>query len=556
MLGTLRVKNLAVVENARVEFAPGLNVITGETGAGKSLLVGALQLLLGDRADRKIVRTGEEACGAEALLTLGSTGEVDAILGRFGVGPCENGQLIVRRIVKASGSSQNFVNDTSVTLQVLKELGERLFDLHGPHDHQSLLAPAFQIEVLDACGNLDRERDSYRGIFDRLEEMKARRQALEGGGEDVAGQIDLLSHRIREIEEAAPIEGEEEQIEREHRVISNAQRILELGEMVTTGLTEGETSAFDRVAAAQRQLEELARLMPDAEVWRAEAKTIAVQITELGRAIGFAIERVEGDPTRLEWLEQRMGVYQKLKRKHGGTVDDVLRVLEESRLRLRDLQSRGERIAALTREMEEVRAELLKAGELLGRKRRAVAGKLAEAVTSELRALGFPKGAFDVALRDVEPRADGMDEVEFGFAPNAGESMRPLREIASSGEISRVMLATKAVLSAHDRIPILIFDEIDANLGGEMGHAVGAKLAELARHHQVICITHLPQVAAFGTTHFAVQKVVRDGRTYAEVLRLDADARAGEIARMLGGPATTRVTLQHARELLDHARAN
>jgi DNA repair protein RecN (Recombination protein N) len=554
MLGTLRVKNLAVVENARVEFEPGLNVITGETGAGKSLLVGALQLLLGDRADRKMIRTGEDTCGAEAVLGLDDPADVDAILGRYGLGPCDGRQLIVRRILKASGSSQNLVNDAPVTLQVLKDVGQRLFDLHGPHDHQSLLSPAFQADVLDAYGGLEAERKAYAEAFARVEDLKARRLELEGAAEDIEAQMDLLAHRVREIEEAAPVEGEEERLAREHLVVAHAQRILELGRGISTALAEGEATAFDLVAGAQRQLEELAKLLPDAEAWRAEARSIAVQIDELSRAVTSSVERVEADPARLEWLEQRLAVYQRIRRKYAATVEGVLAVLEQSRQRLQDLRSRGERLAAVDREAEAARAELLKAGEVLSRKRRPAAGRLAEAVTAELRALGFPKGAFDVGLGDAEPRTDGMDAVEFGFAPNAGEAMRPLRDIASSGEISRVMLATKAVLSAHDRIPVLIFDEIDANLGGEMGHAVGRKLAWLARRHQVICITHLPQVAAFGSAHFAVRKCVREGRTFAEVVRLDAEGRVEEIARMLGGRDATRVTLQHARELLERAR--
>ncbi len=551
MLQTLRVKNLALVENVRVDFQPGLNVITGETGAGKSILIGALGLLLGERADRKIIRTGEDTCGAEAQFHLVNTRALDALLETLGVPPCEDGNLIIRRLVKAEGAGQNLVNDSPVTLQALKRIGELLLDLHGPHEHQSLLRPDFQLEILDAYGHTEQEQAVYGRIFGQRRELEARRDALSTDGQDVAGQIDLLTFRIKEIEEAAPVEGESEKVEEEHRVISNAQRILDLGSGITRALSDGETSALDLLAAVQRDLEELSRLWPEADSWKAEAKSAAVQVKELASTISSAMDRVEGDPRRLEWLEQRIGAYQKLRRKYAATIPEVLEVLETSKKRLRDLQTRDEQLQKIEAEMAVITKQLQKAGGALRKKREEGAEKLAKAITKELRELGFPHGQFSVAVRDAEPKESGLDDVEFGFAPNVGESMKPLRDIASSGEISRVMLATKAVLSGHDKIPVLIFDEIDANLGGEMGNAVGQKLADLSRKHQVICITHLPQVAIFGTTHFAVSKNVKDGRTTTSVSLLEKNDRVEEVARMLGGRDLTKVTLQHAKEMLN-----
>lgn len=550
MLVSLRIKNLALVENLRLDFEPGLNVITGETGAGKSILMGALSLLLGDRAEKKWIRAGADACGAEAVFHLTKTAEMDRLLDQYGVAPCEDHQLIVRRIVKAAGTSQNLINDSPVTLQVLKAVGEQLVDMHGPYDHQSLLSPLFQLEVLDAFGDLGEARGAYRAPYDELQALTGRRAELEGGDQDVAAQIDLLSFRVKELEEAAPVEGEDEAVAREHQVVSHAQRILELGQGTVAALQEGEGSAFDSVAVVQRNLEELARLLPDAEEWKKEARALAVQIQSLSEAMSSALERIEGDPARLQWLEQRLATYQKLKRKYGATVAEILQNLRDSKARLRLLQTRGERLAELDRQMAEVRAQLMKTGRALGKKRRETAGRLAKAVTAELRELGFAHGAFAVDLAEGEPQSTGLDQVTFGFAPNVGEAMKPLRDIASSGEISRVMLATKAVLAGHDRIPVLVFDEVDANVGGEMGHAIGRKLRELAGSHQVICITHLPQVACQGAVHFAVSKKVRDARTFTEVDKLEPAARVEEIARMLGGRDLTKVTLQHARELL------
>lgn len=554
MLATLRVKNLALVENVRIDFAPGLNVITGETGAGKSILIGALHLLLGDRADKKYIRAGAEACGAEAVFHFEQTGALDALLDTLGLPPCEEGQLIVRRIIKAAGGGQTLVNDAPITLQGLASLGVRLVDMHGPYDHQSLLNPAFQLEVLDAYGQLDRERTAFTERHRALLALTAERADLAGGSdEEVAQQLDLLAYRLKEIEDVAPVEGEDSAVEQEHRVASHAQRILELGGGIRAALQEGETSAFDSLAGAQRALEELARLMPEAEAWRQEARGVAVQLQGLSEAIAGALDRVEADPSRLQWLEQRMAAYQKLKRKHGATVADILRVRDETRARLRQLQSRGERLAELDAQLAKGREALLQLGRELGAKRREAAGKLAKAVTRELRELGFPHGAFAVDLTEGEPQATGLDTAAFGFAPNVGEPMRPLRDIASSGEISRVMLATKAVLAKHDRIPVLVFDEVDANIGGEMGLAVGRKLAALGASHQVICITHLPQVAVHGAVHHAVRKVVRDERTFTEVDLLDGEARVEEVARMLGGRDLTPVTLQHAKALLTAA---
>jgi DNA repair protein RecN (Recombination protein N) len=328
-------------------------------------------------------------------------------------------------------------------------------------------------------------------------------------------------------------------------------RILELSGAVLNAPSEGEGAAFDHLAGAQKNLDELARLVPEAEEWREEARRLAAGVQDLGATVRNLAERVEADPARLTWLDQRLATYQRLRKKYGPTVPEMLEVLNQSRKRLHDLETRGEQLAALGAEIAQVRQVIDARGLALRAKRRTVAEKLADAVTRELKALGFEHGSFAVELHDAEPRLSGLDEVEFGFAPNVGEPLRALRAIASSGEISRVMLATKVVLAAHDRIPVMVFDEIDANVGGEMGHAVGRKLGEVARSHQVICITHLPQVAVFGSHHMAVTKTVRDGRTITVVRRLEGERRVGEVARMLGGKDSTSVAVRHAREMLE-----
>ena len=549
MLVTLRVKNLALVENVRLDFESGLNVITGETGAGKSILIGALHLLLGDRADKKYIRAGADACGAEALFKLAKPKAMNDLLEALGVAPCEDGQLILRRIVKAAGGGQNLINDSPVTLQALKQVGEQLVDMHGPYDHQSLLSPAFQLEVLDAYGHVEAERTAYHDAFRAWTALQDERAELQGDDQDVAGQIEMLTFRVKEIEDLAPVEGEDEQVAQEHLTVSHAQRILELGDGARKALLEGEGSAFDLLASVQRNLEELARLLPEAEEWKIETRALAVQLQSLSEAMISTLDRVEADPARLQWLEQRLATYQKLKRKYG-SVSDVLAVLAENKERLKKLQTRGERLAELEGRIAAAQVAVLKKGRVLSVKRRAAGDKMAHAVVAELRELGFPRGGFAVDMQEGEPQSSGLDAVSFGFAPNVGEPMRPLRDIASSGEISRVMLATKAVLAGHDHIPVLVFDEVDANIGGEMGNAVGRKLAQLGQTHQVLCITHLPQVAVHGDQHYAVTKRVRDDRTFTEVDPLEGEARVEEIARMLGGKDLTKVTMQHARAML------
>lgn len=551
MLQALRVKNLAIVEDIRADFKAGLNVVTGETGAGKSIVVGALGLVLGERADRSLIRAGQTQCGVEAIFLLADPAGVDTILEELGMPLCEEGQLVLRRLVTASGAGKVLINDSPATVQALKRIGDLLVDMHGPHDHQSLLNLEFQRDLLDSFGHLWKSRAAYEDLWRRGRELDARRRDLEGGDSDTATQIDLLRYQIREIEEAELTPGLEEELEQEHTLVANAQQVLELADGIQRALTEDEGSAFDRLAFVQTALESLRDMVPDAAGWLDEARSVAVQIQELSQAVASCAQTIEGDPERLQWLDDRLGLVRKLKRKYEGDIDTILDRLDHARTRLSDLETRGETLEKLDRERAEVEQAVRAAGETLRAGRTKAAKALAEAITIQLRDLGFAHGAFAVTVTPAEPQAAGMDTVDFAFAPNVGEPMRSLRAIASSGEISRVMLATKAVLAAHDRIPVLVFDEIDANVGGEMGHAIGEKLAAVSDTHQVLCITHLPQVAVHGRTHFVVAKAVQDGRTRTHMKAVQDDDRVEEIARMLGGKDRTRTSLQHAREMLE-----
>ncbi len=555
MLTLLRVKNLALVEEAAVSFEPGLNIITGETGAGKSILIGALTLLLGERADTSAVRAGEAQCLVEATFRLARPQAVNAVLEVAGLDRCEDGQLILRRTVKAAGGGQAFINDAPVTLPLLKRLGALLVDLHGPHDHQSLFQPAAQLDILDAFARAGQERAPYADAYANYQALLARREELSADVGDFDAQIDLLAYRVKEIEEAAPVEGEEEQVRAEQQTAGHAQRILELGQLVVQAVSEDEQSALSTLAPARKALDELARLMPAAQDWPAELRIHTDALASLSVAIQRELSDIDADPARLDWLDQRLATYDKLKRKYGGDVAEILATLETSRARLKDLHSRDQQKAAVQKEIAAAEKQLQKLGLALRKRRAAAAETLAPAITAELKALGFEHGALAVQLEPLDaPAASGLDRAEFGFAPNIGEPMRPLRAIASSGEISRVMLAIKVVLAEADQIPLLVFDEIDANVGGETAHAVGKKLAQAAARRQVVAITHLPPVAACGAHHFAVRKSVADGRTHTAVAPLDPAARVEEIARMLGGRESTSVALRHAAELLAAAR--
>lgn len=552
MLESLKIQNLAIAEDLEVRFGPGLNVITGETGAGKSLLVQALNLVLGERADKTLIRSGESRCIVEATFSLPAPDDVNAHLETLDVEPCEAGRLIVRRIVSATGSGRSFINDCPTTVAALRDTGNLLVDLHGPHDHQSLFNCDFQLAVLDAFGQTGKLVAAYRKPYKARLALEQKRRDLEADDGDTERQLDMLAFQIQEITDADLTNADENGLEEELMRVANASHIVELASAACNALTENEASGFSALVAAQQSIRELAELMGDeAATWRDEIESLSIQVQELSATISGAGQSIDSDPARLQWLEDRKALVNKLKRKYGATITDILAFQQEAEQRHTELSTRGERLAEITAEVATRDADLRKAGATLTKARSKTAGKLAKAITAELQSLGFAQGAFSVDLSDTaDPLPTGLDEVEFGFAPNVGEDMRPLRSIASSGEISRVMLATKAALAEHDRIPVLVFDEIDANLGGTTGQDVGAKLAAVAGSHQVLCITHLPQVAVHGPSHFVVAKHVEEGRTRTTIARAEGKKRVEEVARMLGGRDLTTVTLKHAEEML------
>jgi DNA repair protein RecN (Recombination protein N) len=554
MLTNLRIKNLAVVDDASVSFSDGLNVITGETGAGKSMLADALQLVLGERADKSIIRTGADQSVAEAVFFLQDAKDVDRALQEAGLEPCVDGELVLRRTIATSGPGRVTVNDAPASVQLLRKIGDLLVDMHGPHEHQSLLNPAFQRDILDAFGKHSNLIKAYQVPYRTMLDLAAERDSYSTADGDTAAQLDLLDYQINELQQADLDHTDEDELHAEHTRIANAARIIELADASANVLTGDDQAALPAMAQARKALAELASLLPEAKEWAESIESIIIQTKEVSQAVAGMLNRLDVDPERLVWLEDRIALLQKLKRKYGRSLEDMRDFLATARERRQKLASREARLEDIEQAIEGARKQLLAEGESLRKARTKSATTLARQVEKHLHDLGFHHGRFAInILPATSPGPEGIDIVEFGFAPNPGEDMRSLKAIASSGEISRVMLALKAVLAQHDKVPVLVFDEIDANLGGEMGNAVGRKLATVAGSHQVLCITHLPQVAVCGAHHLVVRKQIKDGRTRVLIENVEGDGRAEEIARMLGGKDLTSVTLQHAKELLKAA---
>jgi DNA repair protein RecN (Recombination protein N) len=552
MLTTLRIKNLALVSDLTLELQPGCNVITGETGAGKSIILGALNLVLGERADRTLIRSGEESCSVEAVF---DTKKLRAPLKNFleenGLEPCEENQLVLKRTFSAAGTNRQFINGSATTLATLATMGEWLVDMHGPHDHQSLLHAGKQLLILDAFGGLEKSREEFGELVRRRAVLESEKSALIVDEKTYAQQLDLLRFQVQEISTARLKEGEDVEVEAEFNRASNAAKLLQLSQAALDILSESDNSLLTQSGTVGRVLAELQRVDAGANNLVELHAQAAETWRELQSAVSHYADKVDVDPARLAELEERLNLLHTLKRKYGATLANVMTFGDETKAKLQALESRDAELARLNAALEKLDAEISAAGKKLSAARKKVIPQLAKAVSKQLEDLGFKQSKFDVVISaraDARPTAVGFDEIEFQFAPNPGEPAKPLRAIASSGEMARVMLALKTVLAAEDEIPVLVFDEVDANVGGETAKAVGEKMKQIAAKRQVFCITHLPQVAAAADAHYVVSKSVKNGRTISEITLLDKKSRVTELARMLGGQ--TDAARKHAEALL------
>ena len=477
-LASLRIRNLALVEDLAWQPGPGLVAITGETGAGKSLLIGALQLLLGERADKSLIRSGADACTVEAAFETADSRELDAWLEEQGTEPCADGQLFLKRTLSAAGSGRQFVNGSPCTLSVLKALGDRLVDLHGPHDHQSLFSREAQTRVLDAYAGAAAVAGDFAAAHRETNRLAGEIEDLRALEQDATLHREMLAHAAREIAEAKLSPGEEEEVVARLRAAGNGQRLLELSSQLEAALgAEGDGGLRQALADAIRAARELARLDQSAAALNEALGEVATRIADLENDVRSYAEKIDSDPGTLRELEARADLLQALKRKYGGTIEEIVARGAQAAQDLEEIETRGEKIATLEKEASAAAGRAVKLAKALSAARAKAAPALAKAVTAELRELGFLRAGFGVRLEALaEARAQGAEWAEFEFAPNPGEPVKPLRAIASSGEISRVMLALKSVLAGQDGVPLLVFDEIDANVGGEVAVKVGQKM--------------------------------------------------------------------------------
>lgn len=527
MLTRLKIQNLALVDSLTWELGSGLVGVTGETGAGKSVIVGALKLVLGERADKGLIRTGEDQCTIEAIFQLPDVSLVNAILEEVGLDLCEENELIIRRIV-GSSSNKQFVNNGAATLGVLKRIGQNLVDLHGPHDHQSLLSPERQLALLDAYAGAGKEAQAYRTQWQdwrsAMDEYEVARAAREISDQEK----ELLKFQVEEIDHAMIQPGEEEELEERYRRVSNAAR---LGELTGKALT-----LVPNLEEFQRTVTELARIDPGVKDLGDEAASAAIQLQELENTLQDYHGELALDPSEAHDVEERFNLVESLKRKYGPTLADALEHAEDARQKLTNSENREEFLGKLKEQVDAASQKLRAMARKLSAKRKKFAPALAQEIRTHLVDLGFKQAEFAVELPLKEtPALHGAETAEYLFGPNPGEPLKPLRQVASSGEISRVMLAVKNALADQDRTPLMVFDEIDANVGGEIARAVGEKMASLGRSHQVVSITHFPQVAAVAHQHFLVEKRVEGGRSISSLVEVRGEERIDELVRMLGG---------------------
>ncbi len=534
MLTLLKIRNLALVDELVWELGSGLIGVTGETGAGKSVIVGALKLVLGERAEKSLIRTGEDTCSVEAVFELKDATEINAILEDGGLDPCDDMQLIVRRVIGQTANRQ-FVNDSPVTLALLKRLGEHLVDLHGPHDHQSLLSVERQLSMLDAYAGAENNVSSYRESYRAWREKAAELEELRHAENASEQELDLLRYQLQEIDSANLKPEDEQDLEDRWRRASNASRLVEAAAAASAALN-GEDGILERLNDVQRLVRDLEKLDPSIRERTASLETACLELQDLESNLADYSDELDINPQEAASLEERVNLIESLKRKYGPSLSDVLARRDTAAARLDTIENRGEKLETLERELAACRTALEASAKSLTTLRKKAAPKLAKEIASQLKDLGFKQSSFEAPLKALaDPGPQGLEAVEFQFGPNPGEPLLPLRQIASSGEISRVMLAVKSALADQDATPLMVFDEIDANVGGEVARAVGRKMAALGTRHQVVAITHFPQVAATAAHHFVVEKEVTAGRTRSRLFPVTGETRIQELVRMLGG---------------------
>jgi DNA repair protein RecN (Recombination protein N) len=542
MLRYLSIQHLAVIEGVAIEFQPGLNVLTGETGAGKSILVEAVGLLLGARASADLVRTGEEVATIQAIFE------------------DRDQEVIVRREITAQGRSRAFINGALATAGALRDLASRLIELHGQHEHQGLLVPENHLDVLDAYARLDAGRAEVASLWEILQRLRIERDRLQLDERQKAQRLDLLTFQRDEIERVHPAAGEDATLGAQRQVLASAERLQRLSGEAYVALYESDGAVLSGLTSVWRRVADLAAIDPEAAPYLEARDSIKSQLEDLAFFLRGYADRIDASPERLQAVEDRLSLLERLKKKYGPTLDDVRAHGEQVQEEIDVLGSAEERAAGVARELAGAEESYRAAAGRLSTARRAAASRFARDLIGVLGSLALERTRFEVRFNE-EPLPPGewgprgFDRAEFYVSPNPGEDLRPLARVASGGELSRLMLGVKTLAARQASGATLIFDEVDAGIGGRTADVVGRKLRELGREFQVLCITHLPQIAAHGAAHFHIAKTVRRDRTITEVCRLDGAAREEEVARMIAGAEVTAGVLASAREMLASKQA-
>ncbi|MCX6544469.1 MAG: DNA repair protein RecN [Acidobacteria bacterium] len=537
MLRYLNIRNLAVIESLEVTLQPGLNVMTGETGAGKSIVVGAVGLLLGDRASADVIRTGEEIAIIQAVFDH------------------EGRELIVRREINAQGRSRSFVDGVLVTASALKELGATLVDLHGQHEHQALLDPDVHLDLLDSYAGLSSERRSVQQAFDEWTEAHRQLEQLRRVERDKEARAEFLRFQLSEIDRVKPVAGEDEGLDATKRLLANAEKLKRLCDEVYGRLYDDDSSVVTSLAVVWKRVGELAQFEPRFQPWVEGRDAIDAVLGELSGFVREYGAHIDASPERLAEVEDRLATLERLKRKYGPTLEEVVARRTQCADELLMLESAAAQVQQLERRLDSAASAYRELAATLSTTRRARAAGFASALEKELAELAMERARFEVRFEPPDPTDDGwtvrgIDQAQFYVSPNPGEELRPLARVASGGELSRMMLALKTLASTDSPGKTLIFDEVDAGIGGRVADVVGQRLQSLGRRFQVLCITHLPQIAAAGSSHYCVTKFVRQGRTVTSIERLGEQARVDELARMMAGAVVADGARSAAREMI------
>ncbi len=558
MLQSLYLENIALIEKLGIELFPGFNVLTGETGAGKSIIIDAVNFVLGERTSRDLIRNGAARAKVEAVFNLNEGDAAFAALDALGI-ECEGNELILSRELSAAGRNACRVNGTLVPVASLKSVSDTLVDIHGQHEHQALLDAENHISYLDAYCHAESLPiiEKIDAIVSRRNELMLKRNSGFSSEREREREMDMLRYQIEEIASANLEVGEEERLSAEKTVLLNAERIrtaLETAHMALSGAEEG--SALSAIDTARRSMRDIAALNKDYEALSDKIEELYYAAEDISFALRDTSENVESDMQRLEEIEQRLKLISDLKRKYGRTVEDVIDFGKDAETKLNELENAEALAAELDAKLDKLKAEYNAAADELSKVRRAAGDRLKRDVLNELKDLGMAKAMFDVALSDAsggEPRKGGRETAEFMLSANPGEPLKPLEKVASGGELSRIMLCFKSIFADNDRVPTLIFDEIDTGISGRTAAVVGEKMLGIAKKHQVICVTHLAQIAALADAHLMVRKYDDGKNTFVETRQLNDEEKVQRIAQMMDGESDSPSALTHARELIARA---